>query len=60
MKINKLSSKKYTKVENIIFLRHLSMFWVNFGRKTEQIEHCRTRYQRIIISKNDRNVLKRV
>ena len=36
------------------------MFWVNFGRKKEQIEHCRTRYQRIINSKNDRHVPKRV
>ena len=33
---------------------------MNFGRKKEQIENCRTRYQRIIISKNDRLVLKRV
>ena len=42
--------QKYTKLENIIFLRHLGMFWVHFGRK-KKIEHCRTRYQRIIISK---------
>jgi len=52
--------QKYTNLENIIFLRHFGMFGVNFSRKKEQIEHCCTRYQRIIISKNDRHVLKRV
>ena len=31
---------------------------MNFGQKQEQIKHCRIRYQRIIISKNDQRVLK--